>query len=214
MDTIHPHIKTYGRIRGRLTSDWPFNLNSPPPWFITTAQNTAITLPQNKEIILEVGCGMGDSLFEMCQAYPDFYFIGVEIYEPGLVKLARRMFKQPLNNLLIIQGDIIDRLNLIPSKALSRIHVFFPDPWPKIRHYKRRLHRGNFFQKCELVLKTGGRMHLATDVPEYAHDWIKHAPMTWIKCEDDVWIMNRKHTKYEARGENLGHDICDIVYIV
>lgn len=209
---MHPDIRTYGRLRGRMPQTWPFALDNPPSWFIQASAHTPIILPPHEEIILEVGCGMGDSLWALCHDHPQIMFIGVEIYQPGLIKLAQRMHDNPLHNLLIIQGDILTVLPHIPHASLTRIHVFFPDPWPKVRHHKRRLHRGPFFERLQPTLQPSGRIHLATDIEEYALDWHKNTPSTWQLHPDDVWIAHRRNTKYEARGQRLGHTITDYVY--
>lgn len=210
---MHPPIRTYGRMHGRATLNWPFDYSNPPSWFTTTANLSPSHLCGDKETILEVGFGMGDSLFELALAHPEVQFIGVEVYEPGVLKISKRIADQALENLLIVQGDALECLQKLPPQCLNRIHVFFPDPWPKIRHHKRRLHRGPFFNYCQKPLMRQGHIHLATDIPEYALDWYKHKPENWQEVKDDPWIHNRKQTKYESRGEHLGHLITDLVLI-
>lgn len=211
---MHPPIRTYGRIHGRATLNWPFDHNQPPHWFSTSENFSFNSLqPQNDDIIMEIGFGMGTSLYAMAENFPNVHFIGVEVYEPGVLRICKKNAQNHLNNLTIIQGDALACLQNIPPNSLDRIHVFFPDPWPKLRHHKRRLHRGLFFDLCQKPLKNNGRIHLATDIEEYALDWIKHKPNNWQIADCDQWIANRQQTKYESRGKNLGHNIIDIVLI-
>lgn len=209
---MHPPIRTYGRIHGRTSSNWPFDTEHPPAWYSTSSQSSLPLMSSFSTNILEVGFGMGDSLFEMARNSPEIHFIGAEIYEPGVVKLCRNIVSSNLTNLSIIQGDVLATLQQLPPESLDRIHVYFPDPWPKIRHHKRRLHRGPFFSHCQRPLKSEGHIHLATDIGEYAVDWRKHTPDNWIEVHDDPWVQTRQTTKYENRGQRLGHNITDIVF--
>lgn len=207
----YPHIRTYGRIRGRNEVCWPFDIHAPPDWFHPRGHFSPDRLCTTKPVILEVGFGMGDSLYAMAAEHPGWHFVGVEIYEPGVLRLAKLMSEKPRDNLSIIQADVFDVLASLKENSLHRIHVFFPDPWPKLRHRKRRLHHGPFFGMCESVLNKKGRLHLATDIPSYAEDWSACAPTHWQAQPDDPWIAWRKQTKYEHRGARLGHTITDIV---
>lgn len=212
--SLYPDIRTYGRIRGRNAVRWPFDYLHPPSWFHPLQALRPEDFPVGDRVIMEVGFGMGDSLDAMAQSHLDWQFVGVEIYEPGVLRLAQLRQSGTHQNLTIIQGDVFNVLDRYPASSVARIHVFFPDPWPKLRHHKRRLHRGRFFEACARVLQPSGRIHLATDVPEYADDWCLHAPKHWRRVEEDPWVEHRIQTKYEHRGRRLGHEICDVVLAV
>lgn len=205
------HIRTYGRTNGRKKSEWQFDTTNPPEWFCIAENFCSHKLDKNKFTVLEIGFGMSESLYHMAEDHPDKFFVGIEVYEPAVLKMCKRMIKKQLNNLLIVHGDALFCLQQLEDNTIDRIHVFFPDPWPKKKHHKRRLHRGVFFNYCQNPLKMGAKIHLATDVFDYAVDWIKHKPKNWQIIINDEWITLRHHTKYETRGENLGYMITDLI---
>lgn len=172
-----------------------------------------------KDYILEIGFGMGGSLLSMAKAHPEQNFIGVEVHRPGVGKLLSEIEKYQLNNIRIFQNDIINVLNQsIKDNILCKTQIFFPDPWPKRRHHKRRLVQADFIQKLYQKLKPGGYLHLATDWKDYAEQMM--AVMTqaegFINCSGtNKYIENqiiRPITKFEQRGRQLGHSVWDLLF--
>lgn len=158
--------------------------------------------------ICEIGFGMGDSLFEMAEKNAHLNYIGVEVHRPGVGHLLKLAEESSLNNLKVFAEDSIDVLTeCIPPKSLDGIQIFFPDPWHKKKHHKRRLISESFSQLLESRLKTGGVLHIATDWSHYAES-IEETLSTWQKTS----IPERVETKYERRGLGLDHEVFDLAY--
>jgi tRNA (guanine-N7-)-methyltransferase len=170
-------------------------------------------------VVLEIGFGDGDNLFNLAQSHPEFNYIGVEVYLPGVAKLITRLAEKELQNVRIFHGDVTQIFeNNIPSASLAKILMFFPDPWPKRRHHKRRLLQIDFAKLMVGKLMKGGVIHLATDWENYAKQMLE--VMESIQgCHNSAGKDNfsprpefRPLTKFEARGKRLGHSICDLAF--
>lgn len=196
-------LRTYGRIRGRNKTKGPWEA-SRPAWLVFPEQELP-KMPASPKI-LEIGFGMGDSLYEMARQFPAYHFVGIEIYEPGWKHLAHLMWENPLDNLWIFPGDALECMQRF-HHVFDRVHVFFPDPWPKKRHHKRRLHRSPLFQRLPGCMTSGGVLQMMTDWPEYADDWKVHLPASWTLLDEAPWTPI---TKYQQRGMRLGHAIVHI----
>lgn len=160
------------------------------------------------KIIFEIGFGMGDSLFEMATENPGTNYIGVEVHRPGVGHLLNRAHEQGVENLRVFAEDSIDVLkNSIPEGALDGIQIFFPDPWHKKKHHKRRLINPDFAELLASRLKPEGILHIATDWSEYAES-IEETFKSWRKTD----VPDRVETKYERRGKRLDHDVFDFAY--
>jgi tRNA (guanine-N7-)-methyltransferase len=160
------------------------------------------------DIILEIGFGMGDSLFEMAQIFPDKNFIGAEVHRPGVGHLLQLAASHELKNLRAFQADSIDVLSqCIPDESLSKVQIFFPDPWHKKKHHKRRLITKEFVALVREKLKLDGILHIATDWAPYA-EVIDEVMQSWTPCE----IPKRVETKYERRGLKLEHEVFDMAF--
>ena len=163
-------------------------------------------------LILEIGSGMGETTAAIAAAQPDTDFIAVEVHGPGVGALLRRIEDQGLKNLRVIRHDALEVLeHMIADGALAGIHLFFPDPWPKKRHHKRRLVQPAFAALAARKLAPGGYLHAATDWPEYA------AQMDEVfgaepNLERAVEPKARPPTKFEQRGVKLGHEVRDLVF--
>jgi tRNA (guanine-N7-)-methyltransferase len=157
---------------------------------------------------LEIGFGMGDSLLEMALATPETDFIGVEVHRPGIGHLLLGAARAGLTNLRVIDRDVIEVLGALPGGAIERLQIFFPDPWPKKKHHKRRLISNSFLDLALPCLVSGGRLHIATDWVQYAAEIqaLVAADDRLVPCEPP-W---RPETKYERRGVKLGHEVFDI----
>lgn len=167
--------------------------------------------------ILEIGFGMGAATAEIARNHPENDYLGIEVHTPGVGNLLRLIEEQGLSNLRVIQHDAVEVLrDMIGDAALDGVHIFFPDPWPKKRHHKRRLLQADFVRLLCAKLKPGGYLHFATDWEEYAQ-WTLEAlnaePL--LKNTASGYAPKpeyRPETKFERRGLNLGHGVWDIVF--
>lgn len=171
--------------------------------------------------IVEIGFGMGDSLIQMAQADPGAQFIGIEVHRPGVGRLLSRVLVEKIQNVRVYAEDAVDVFaQSLTLESLDAIHIFFPDPWHKKRHHKRRLIQPGWVREITQRLKAGGYLHLATD-------WEPYAEHMFDVLEDVPSLKNasgaprsavprpdyRPLTKFEARGERLGHRVQDLVYL-
>ena len=165
----------------------------------------------DQPITIEIGFGMGDSLVEMASDYPLRSFVGIEVHKPGIGHLLREANDRNLTNLRVYANDSLEVLqDVIANKSIECIQIFFPDPWPKRRHHKRRLVDLKLLEVVAVCLKLGGILHIATD-------WIPYAENIQVLLENDgrfeiTEIPDRPLTKYEKRGMRLGHRVTDIAF--
>ncbi|MFT5561155.1 MAG: tRNA (guanine-N7-)-methyltransferase [Candidatus Azotimanducaceae bacterium] len=162
-----------------------------------------------RPVVLEIGFGMGDSLFEMAVGNPHINYIGVEVHRPGVGHLLSLADDAKLENIKVFAEDSIDVLTqCIPEKSLDGIQIFFPDPWHKKKHHKRRLISEAFAVLLESRLKRGGVLHIATDWMHYAES-IEETLSSWTSTV----VPDRAQTKYERRGLKLDHEVFDLAYV-
>ena len=167
---------------------------------------------------LEIGFGMGDSLAEQARLNPSVNYVGIEVHRPGVGHILMLADDYELDNLCVYSEDSIDVLmEVIPEQVLDAVQVFFPDPWPKKKHHKRRILNRNFVDLIETKLKANGLVHIATDWQPYAEHMME-------VLEANAGLQNqngagnysqspeRPRTKFEARGERLGHGVWDLLY--
>ncbi len=163
--------------------------------------------------MLEIGSGMGDSTVEIAKAHPEADFIAVEVHGPGVGSLLNAIEREGLKNLRVIRHDAIEVLErMVPDGALTALHLFFPDPWPKKRHHKRRLVQAPFVSLVHRKLGAGGIFHAATDWPEYADQIatvFSASPQFEVVSRG---FASRPTTKFESRGLRLGHLVRDLLY--
>jgi tRNA (guanine-N7-)-methyltransferase len=174
----------------------------------------------DQPLVLEVGFGMGRSLVAMALANPDKNFIGIEVHSPGVGACLAAIEKNALTNLKIIHADAVDVLSdTIHDASLDKFQVFFPDPWHKNKHNKRRLVQKPFVDLVLKKLKAGGLFHMATDWQDYAeqvmtlltkHDAFTNAVSKLTYADGNAL---RPKTKFEARGERLGHGVWDLLFV-
>ena len=171
------------------------------------------------DVTLEVGFGNGDSLLEMAIQQPKQNFLGIEVYEAGIGRLINEANKHQLSNLKIIKEDAVEVLqNHIPDDSLSKFQLFFPDPWHKKRHHKRRIIQISFLDILTKKLKRDGIVHIVTDWKNYA----EHIMETLASHQHfkntlggHIYSPRPKHrplTKFENRGQKLGHGVWDIIF--
>ncbi|ODS22536.1 tRNA (guanosine(46)-N7)-methyltransferase TrmB [Candidatus Endobugula sertula] len=170
-------------------------------------------------LVVEVGFGMGDSLLAMARAQPDYDFIGIEVHSPGVGRLINNAIKENLGNLRVYMADAIDVFNdCIADDSLTRFQLYFPDPWHKKKHNKRRIVQPDFMQLVRRKLCVGGVSHMATDWEPYA----EHMMEVMLSAEGFTNQHNgycfapkpnyRPLTKFERRGERLGHRVWDLLF--
>ncbi len=167
--------------------------------------------------ILEIGFGMGDSTATLAAGQPDTDFIGIEVHTPGVGALLKRIGENRLTNLRIVQHDAVDVLeHMIADASLTGIHIFFPDPWPKKRHHKRRLIQPGFVTRLARKLTPGGYLHLATDWEDYAGQMLavlsNEPALTNTTRDFAPRPAYRPLTKFEKRGLKLGHGVWDLIF--
>lgn len=167
--------------------------------------------------IVEIGCGMGETTASIAQAMPDVDFLGIEVHGPGIGNLCKLIAEHGLDNLRIIQHDAVEVLrDMIPEGVLAGVHVFFPDPWHKKRHHKRRIIQPDFVALVASRLAPGAYLHCATDWQEYAQ-WmlgvLAAEPLLENTASDYApRPAYRPLTKFENRGLKLGHGVWDLVF--
>lgn len=171
------------------------------------------------ERVLEIGFGMGQSLLEMARSNPERHYLGVEVHRPGVGKLLHEITKYEVTNLRVICHDAVEVLeqSLAPG-SLQRIQIYFPDPWHKKRHHKRRLIQPAFTELLVSRLCAGGLLHLATDWEPYAEHMreVLDACPALENCAVGGGFSprpaERPLTKFELRGQRLGHGVWDLLY--
>ena len=169
---------------------------------------------------VEIGFGMGDSLAIMAERSPEQNFIGIEVHPPGIGRLLSLVEKQSLQNVRVMQGDAVELLaNQFGDSSLSRVNIFFPDPWHKKKHHKRRLVQPAFIELIAKKLQAGGLLHIATDWEPYARHVLEvleasaaFANLSPSSMFSTASELGRPETKFERRGLKLGHGVWDIAY--
>jgi tRNA (guanine-N7-)-methyltransferase len=164
-----------------------------------------------KDLVLEIGSGMGETTAAIAKAHPELEFVAVEVHGPGVGSLLNRIQSDQLKNLRVIRHDALGVLEqMVEDGTLAGIHLFFPDPWPKKRHHKRRLVQPGFAALAVRKLAPGGVLHAATDWPDYAEQM--QAVFSAVLKPADQGLVERPVTKFEARGRRLGHPIRELFF--
>lgn len=170
--------------------------------------------------VLEIGFGMGDSLLQQALHYPENNYLGIEVHRPGIAFMLMQIEKHNLKNIKIFYADAVEVLaRSIPKHSLDMIQIFFPDPWPKTRHHKRRLIQPQFIELLHGRLKLNGKLHLATDWENYAQHMLKVIENSYQwknlagKDQFTPKPTTRPPTKFEKRGQQLGHSIWDLIFL-
>lgn len=218
----HPRtIRSYVMRAGRTTEGQAKALADLGPKFCIPFQKAlldpAAAFDRPAPVVLEIGFGMGDATAKIAQALPDINFIGCEVHEPGVGALLKHIGEMALGNLRIVQHDAVEVLDhMIAPQSLAGVHIFFPDPWHKKRHHKRRLIQAPFVAKLVEKLAPGGYIHCATDWEPYAQQMLEvlgqdpHLTNTASGFAEKP--AYRPLTKFENRGLRLGHGVWDLVF--
>jgi tRNA (guanine-N7-)-methyltransferase len=170
-------------------------------------------------VVVEIGFGMGEETVQVAAARPDVDFLGIEVHLPGVGNLLKRIGADGLHNVRVVRHDAVEVLtHMVAPQTLAGLHIWFPDPWPKKRHHKRRLIQPAFVALAASRLAVGGYLHLATDWAEYAQQMLDvlSAEPTLANSAIDGFAPRpawRPETRFEKRGRGLGHDVFDLVFV-
>ncbi|MCF8609336.1 tRNA (guanosine(46)-N7)-methyltransferase TrmB [Gordonia sp. HY285] len=229
---LYPRVTSFRFRRGSLTKGqqhnwetlWPTlgrDLRTGPDAADEPPLNTADWFGRDAPLVIEVGSGTGISTAAMAEAEPDVDVVAVEVYQPGLAQLVGLVHRGGLENVRMVRGDAtVVFSELVASDSLTGVRVFFPDPWPKTRHHKRRFLQSGTIELIADRLKPGGVLHIATDHADYAL-WIAEllatqrpdrphvVPLTF----DSPILLERPTTKFEGRAQVEGRDVNEFVYV-
>jgi tRNA (guanine-N7-)-methyltransferase len=181
--------------------------------------NLAEIFGRKAEIHLEIGFGMGDALVTMAKTHPEHDYLGIDVHRPGIGSLLLKIEAERLSNVRVLEADAVEVLqNYLPPNSLAVVYLFFPDPWPKKRHQKRRLVQSEFIHLLAQRMKAGGHLYLATDWQDYAEQMLQVLEATsdfingYTKGHFAPRPTERPLTKFEQRGQRLGHNVWDLIY--
>ena len=221
----HRPIRSFVLREGRLTSAqqraftelWPrFGAD----WRRGERLDLSGLFGSDHPIYLEIGFGAGDALAEMAEAHPERNYLGVEVHRPGVGHLLLQLQGRGLANVRVLRQDAVELLEHgLPSASLAGVYLFFPDPWPKKRHHKRRIVQPGFIARLARVIRPGGLFHAATDWAPYAEHMLQV-----LDAADGLFTNSagpgryasrpagRPLTRFERRGQRLGHGVYDLIY--
>lgn len=216
-------IRSFVRRQGRLTKGQQQALDNFWPVMGVKYQDEALDFTQlfgrDAPVVLEIGFGMGASLVTMAEQHPEQNFLGIEVHRPGVGACLSSAQDANLGNLHVMCHDAVEVLEkMIPDGSLSMVQLFFPDPWHKARHNKRRIVQVPFVELVLRKLKVGGVFHMATDWEPYAEHMLEvMSSVTGYRnlAENNDYVprpASRPLTKFEARGQRLGHGVWDLMF--
>lgn len=214
-------IKSFVCRQGRITKSQKQALHDLMPSYGIDYTNAVInlnaTFSRDNPKIIEIGFGMGTSTAQIAKDNPNNDYLGIEVHSPGIGSLLQLLNTNQIHNVRIIQHDAFEVLShMIADNTIDGFHIFFPDPWPKKRHNKRRIITPAFVNLLCNKLNAGGYIHLATDWEDYANwmlDILESNPSLVNESIHDGLIAKRPLTKFEQRGINLGHKIWDFCFL-
>ncbi len=216
-------VRSYVRREGRITRAQRRALQELWPKYGLDSDGGPLRFEQvfarRAPVFLEIGFGNGEALCVLASGHPQNNYLGIEVYRPGVGSLLLKLEQRALSNVRVICDDAVHALShRIPDASLDGIYLFFPDPWPKKRHHKRRLVQRDFLEQLTVRLKPGGRFHVATDCEDYAAHVLAVAaqvPGLSNVAGERRYAPGpglRRLTRFERRGQELGHSIRDIVF--
>lgn len=230
-DLKNRRIRSFVLRQGRLTKGQAHALETVWPQFGIEYTQHLLDLNQvfgrddflikPRKKVLEVGFGMGESTAKIAQTLSDCDFVAVEVHTPGVGSLLKLIEESNIQNIRVIQHDVVEVLqDMIADNSLDGVHIFFPDPWHKKRHHKRRLIQAEFLKLVCTKLKVGAYIHIATDWQEYA-EWVLEALKAEPQLQNTATDLTHEYaekpsyrplTKFENRGIKLGHGVWDLVF--
>ena len=217
-------IRSFVLREGRLTRGQQQALETLWPKYGVDYRDTPLDLQRlfgnEHPVILEIGFGNGESLAEQAAAEPQHNFLGIEVHRPGVGHLLRLIEEQGLANLRLVNHDAVEVLeHMIPAQSLSGVQIYFPDPWPKKKHHKRRIVQPPFLRLLASRMRPGAFLHLATDWQDYAEHMVEALHQAGDLFENTATEgafvprpQRRPQTKFERRGQRLGHGTWDLVW--
>jgi tRNA (guanine-N7-)-methyltransferase len=216
----HPHIRSYVLRQGRLSPAQARALDVGKPLTIdycATPLDIATAFGRDAPTVVEIGFGMGHATADIAEARPADNFIGIEVHTPGVGSLLKMLNERDITNVRVIQHDAVEVItHMIADNSLAGIHIYFPDPWPKKRHHKRRLIQPEFTKLLASKIAGGGYIHCATDWQEYAEHMLAvlSAEPMLINTADGFAPRPRyrSESNFERRGLKLGHGVWDLVF--
>lgn len=220
----HPRkVRSFVRRPGRITTGQQRALEAlMPRWGIPVADRR-IDLVQafgrDCKRVLDIGFGDGEALLTAAARHPDVDYLGVEVHDPGIGHLLALIERSGVGNIRLIGHDAVEVVErMLPEQSFDAANLFFPDPWPKKRHHKRRIVQPDFVDELARILKPSGLLHIATDWTNYA-EWIRElldASPAFEAIRDDIAVDEplafRAPTKFERRGRRLGHEVVDFYF--
>lgn len=217
-------IRSFVLREGRLTPGqqrafdtlwptWGLDFRQQPP-------DLAASFGNDNPVYLEIGFGNGESLAEMARRYPDRNYLGVEVHRPGVGHLLLKLEESGCGNVRVIRHDAVEVMQqMLPAAGLSGVYLFFPDPWHKKRHHKRRIVQPAFVDSLARVIRPGGLFHAATDWQDYARHMMDMLSADRRLFENAAGPgqffarpADRPLTKFEQRGQRLGHGVWDLIF--
>lgn len=227
----HRAVRSFVLRQGRVSNAQARAVEDLLPRFGLPFAAARLDLPRvfgrEAPVVLEIGFGMGETTAAIAQAMPERDFLAIEVHTPGVGNLLQIIDREQIGNLRVVQHDAVEVLaHMIPDGALAGTHVFFPDPWPKKRHHKRRLLQPALLAVLAAKLAPGGYLHAATDVEDYAQQMLEVFAATpgLVNAAEPVESGEgraegfsrrpayRPQTKFEARGLRLGHGVWDVLF--
>jgi tRNA (guanine-N7-)-methyltransferase len=215
------HIRSFVLRQGRVSNaQQRYHEEGMPRWGIPYAPaplDLDATFGRKAPRFLEIGCGMGETTAAIAAAHPQYDYLGIEVHTPGVGSLLKEIATRELANLRVVQHDAVEVVrDMIPPASLAGIHIYFPDPWPKKRHRKRRLIQPPFVALLAARLAPGGYLHCATDWEEYAQQMLEVLSAEPQLANTAAGFAPRPawrpQTKFEARGLRLGHGVWDALF--
>ena len=218
---VHP-IRSYVLRQGRMSDAQKRAYDTHGETYLLPYQDTPLdlsaTFGRQAPVVLEIGCGMGETTVKIAQDHPDIDYLGIEVHAPGVGALLKLAYENGLTNVRMVRHDAVEVVrHMLPEVSLDGAHIYFPDPWPKKRHHKRRLIQSEFVRLLCTRVKAGGYVHCATDWEDYAQQML-----TVLSAESALRNSSpqfaprpdyRPQTKFERRGIKLGHDVWDLIFL-
>lgn len=223
-DQYQRRIRSFVRREGRITKAQQWSIDNLWQQYVIELTGQPLVLEElfqrQASTTIEIGFGHGENLLQLAIDHPEQSFLGIEVYRPGIGALMLECVEHQLSNVRIICGDAVDVLtHQIANSVLDNVLIFFPDPWPKQRHHKRRLIQNDFINLIYSKLKPNGLLHLATDWQDYAEQMLTllDADPNYINLAGHGCYAERPSTrvesKFERRGKRLGHSVWDLVFM-
>ncbi len=224
-DRPHRQIRSYVLREGRLTAGQRRAFDSLWPRWGIEFQDAALDLPtlfgNDQPVFVEIGFGNGDSLAEMARRHPERNYIGIEVHRPGVGHLLLSIAEAGCDNVRVIRHDAVEVLDrMLPEASLQGVYLLFPDPWHKKRHHKRRILQPALVEHLAQLIRPGGFVHAATDWQDYAEQMMaafSNADTQFVNQAGAGHFVprpdDRPLTKFEQRGQRLGHRVWDLVFV-